>query len=222
MRALAALVLALVVACSASPAISPRDCTPGTTSACACPGALGVQTCGAEGRLGACVCGDAGGQVDVPADAPVSPVDAPPALDVPTDGALPALDVVTPQDRPQATDAGADAPDAADAPGDVPRDTTPPCESRNLCGNTCVVDYETDPQNCGACFISCPASVLGSVPTCRGGRCTLGCRSGFVTCGTGACVDPRAPSFDCAACGFSCPDGQRCNYDGRRGTCVPR
>lgn len=59
MRALVAL-LAVLVACSAAPAISPRDCTPGATSACACPGAVGVQTCGADGTLGACVCADAG------------------------------------------------------------------------------------------------------------------------------------------------------------------
>lgn len=217
MRALAALVLALVVACSASPAISPRDCTPGTTSACACPGALGVQTCGADGTLGACVCADAGVSRE---DAPSRPQDAPPVLDVGTDAPLPTLDAPGVLDGPTGP---LDAP-AADAPDvvDVPRDTTPPCEPRNLCGAVCVTDYQTDPQNCGACFISCPATVTGSVPTCRGGRCTLGCRAGFVTCGVGACVDPLAPTFDCAMCGFNCPEGQRCNYDGRRGTCVPR
>ena len=210
------LALLLLVACSASPALSPRDCTPGATSACACPGASGVQVCAADGMLGACACADGGAPIE---DAPPSSEDVARAPDVRADVPAVAPDAPEAQDRPQGADtAAADVP----AMADVPRDMTPPCVPRNLCGAVCVVDYQTDPQNCGACFVSCPATVARSVPTCRGGRCTLGCRAGLVTCGLSACVDPRGPSFDCAACGFNCPEGQRCDYDGRRGACVPR
>lgn len=73
-----ALVLALALGCAADPALAPRDCTPGTSSPCACPGgAAGAQTCTAEGRVGACVCADAGESSDA-----VEAVDAP-ATDAP-------------------------------------------------------------------------------------------------------------------------------------------
>ena len=87
MRHLVALLL-LCVACSAGPTVAPRDCTPGATAACACPGASGVQTCTAGGTLGACVCADAGARVDAtsssdaamprdagPRDVPLRPAD---------------------------------------------------------------------------------------------------------------------------------------------------
>lgn len=56
----------LLAACAADPVLPPRDCTPGTTSACVCLGAMtGVQTCTADGHVGACLCPDAGGSSDV-------------------------------------------------------------------------------------------------------------------------------------------------------------
>lgn len=53
--------------CAVDPVTAPRDCTPGASVACACPGASGVQTYADEGVLSACECpdapasGDAGG-----------------------------------------------------------------------------------------------------------------------------------------------------------------
>lgn len=72
------LALALVLlGCSADPVIAPRDCTPGTTTTCACPGASGVQTCTAAGTVGACVCPDGGGGVDAVAVGDGGGADAP-------------------------------------------------------------------------------------------------------------------------------------------------
>lgn len=67
-----ALLLALTLTACSSPSIAPRDCTPGQTAACDCPGGgTAVQLCGTDGRLGACMCPDAGELVDVVApDAP--------------------------------------------------------------------------------------------------------------------------------------------------------
>ena len=70
----------LISACATDPALAPRDCTPGTTTGCVCPGVLasGVQVCSADGQLGACMCPDAGGLADVVAvgDSAASPSDA--------------------------------------------------------------------------------------------------------------------------------------------------
>lgn len=108
MRPAALFTLALLVACTTDPVVAPRDCTPGQTSACVCPGAAGVQTCTDAGTLGACVCPDAGTDAtssDAPAldaptadrpDVPSAPdvVDAGPGPDV-VDAAAPPSDVLT-------------------------------------------------------------------------------------------------------------------------------
>lgn len=138
------LILALLSACSAAPAISPRDCTPGATSACACPGASGVQTCGADGALGACVCADAGGGVDA-----VTSSDAAPALDRvdPRDAAVPA-DLVAVVDAPQ-------LPDVADA-GRCPNGTRAVCDGRSVSLQSGeLVDGVR--RHCGACGTTCAA-----------------------------------------------------------------
>ncbi len=81
-HALAALVLA--AACS-STSVAPRDCTPGQTVACDCPGGgSAVQVCGTDGRLGACMCPDAGAaedqlEVDAAEDVAAADVVAPDA-----------------------------------------------------------------------------------------------------------------------------------------------
>lgn len=115
-----ALLLALTLAaCATDPTLAPRDCTPGATSACVCPGASGVQTCTAEGQLSACVCADAGGLADVGAvgDSAASPdvASAPDRQELfdaqetssMRDGAAEA----SAEDRPDAS-VGHDAPDA--------------------------------------------------------------------------------------------------------------
>lgn len=149
MKAALAFALALV-ACSAGPTVAPRDCTPGATSACVCPGSSGVQTCSAEGRLGACVCADAGAQVDVV----TSSSDA-------------ALDAPAPTDRPSVADA-VDAP-----PADDGRDPRCPANAPFMCSGGSCWNLQTSngmipARNCGACGNECPTSA----PECVGGRCT--------------------------------------------------
>lgn len=122
--------LLLCVACSAGPTVAPRNCTPGATSACACPGASGVQTCTADGTLGACVCADAGARVDATSssDAGVRP-DAGPR-DVPLRPADPRC-----ADRLTARDwCGPD-------------------------GSGACVDRMTDPNNCGGCGARCTGAM---------------------------------------------------------------
>ena len=103
--------LALLVACSVDPVVAPRDCTPGQTSACVCPGAAGVQTCTAEGTLGACVCPDAGTDAtssDAPVvDVPVARPDVVTAADVVD--VVPGVDVVDAGAPPSDVLSGGDA-----------------------------------------------------------------------------------------------------------------
>jgi len=205
-------ILAAVLAfgCSVSAEIAPRDCTPGTTGACVCPGGVvGVQVCDEGGAVGACSC---------PAEAPSVPAGA-------SDAATPVL----PTDAP-ATATG----DAVTAPGDavtadaaVPADVALPpdvvapppqpsrdvvaCEPRNLCGTVCVTDYSTDPMNCGGCFVRCHARADGGVPACSQGVCVHRCAPGLVACGPTLCVDPSGPRYNCAECGNVCAAGFVCS-----------
>ncbi len=152
----AVLLALLLVACS-FPTIAPRDCTPGTTSACVCAAAQasGVQVCTAEGTLGACVCADAG---MVLADTGVLP-DAPPATDRPE-----FADAVT------ARDAGLE--DAAEARADVP----PTATDAAAAGDAQVSCEGPIPQRCSStahCQAMCLPSGVNRLPWCctPGGEC---------------------------------------------------
>lgn len=199
------LILSLVLAggCVEAPAITPRDCTPRATFACACPGASGVQTCGAEGTLGACVCGVDGSAGDAPPedrpaldavaeDAPPPRADVPLVPDVAPDAPTPALDAVSPQDAAMAPrDAGCDA-------------------GRN------------DPNNCGGCGIVCPYSPNARA-VCREGMCAAECNAGRADCDgalTHGCETNLAdnPSH-CGACGAVCT-GQQATFRCVSGMCM--
>lgn len=184
MRHLLAAVLAF--GCSVSAELAPRDCTPGTTAACVCPGGVvGAQVCDEVGAVGACAC---------PAEAPPVPADAP-------DGATP----VPPADAPAASssDAAVTA-DVAIAPDVV----VPPQPSRDVAA--CGDGLDSDPMNCGACGRRCPAPGPNTAPVCVAGRCSHTCAPGMVPCGSMSCADPNAPGFDCRRCGFQCPSAQSC------------
>lgn len=201
MRSTALLILVLL-GCAVDPTLAPRDCTPGQTAPCACPGATGVQTCEAPGELGACVCPDAGSAADVPAtDAPAQPVDAPPVPDAAPDAPTDAADAGSPQDAPQ----DAPAPDVVMSPADVPR--------------TCPgVDLIRDVANCGACGNVCPVWP-NTTAQCLNGGCSNTCAGGFLGCDAnyrnGCEVDPLTDSRNCGACRRACAPSQTC----RNGVC---
>lgn len=120
----------LFAACSSSPTVAPRDCTPGATSACVCPGANGAQTCSAEGRLGACVCPDAGARVDAASSSDAGALQDGGGRDVPLRPADPRC-----ADRLTA------------------RDWCGPDD-----GGVCV-DRQRDPNNCGGCGARCTGAM---------------------------------------------------------------
>lgn len=212
-----ALAAALLVACSASPALSPRDCTPGATLACACPGASGVQTCEASGTLGACVCAD-GGAGDAPpedrpaldavaGDAPASRADALPVPDVAPDAPTPAVDAGSPQDAPVARD-------VVCGRGEVV------CGGGSALSPTVCAILAEDPLNCGRCGRQCaPIGTDNTVPYCGGGACLLECAVNFTDCdgdpGNGCETDMRRPGFSCSRCGNRCPRRLTCDLGGR-------
>lgn len=187
---------AFALGCSVSAEIAPRDCTPGTTAACACPGgSVGAQVCDEAGAVGTCSC---------PAEAPPVPADAsdastavPPA-DVPAMGAQEAGTV--------------DAAVSADvvAPPTPTRDVVA-CDPRHLCGATCVDSFATDPANCGACGVRCSPRADGGVPACSQGVCVHRCAPGLVACSLTRCADPTLPGFDCQQCSWQCAAGFVCS-----------
>lgn len=187
---------AFALGCSVSAEIAPRDCTPGTTAACVCPGgSVGAQVCDEAGAVGACSC---------PADAPLVPADT-------ADASTP----TPPADVPAMGAQEAGTADAAIAP-DVVAPTTPTrdvvaCDPRHLCGATCVDSFATDPANCGACGVRCVARADGGVPACSQGVCVHRCAPGLVACGAALCVDPSGPRYNCAECGNVCAAGFVCS-----------
>lgn len=146
--------------CATDPILAPRDCTPGTTSACVCPGASGVQACTAEGRVGACVCVDAGVLPDA-----VTVPDAPPATDRPE-----------PPDAVTVRDAGLE--DAAEARADVPPTATDAAAPGDA---TSATDAQVScegpiPRRCSSsahCQAMCVPSGINRLPWCctPGGEC---------------------------------------------------
>lgn len=231
MRQLPLALIALLAACAADPVIAPRDCTPGQTATCVCPGASGVQTCGSDGRLGACACPDADvvgvdvAVTDVPAVDAVSPedrtapmdaaavVDAGPA-DVPLvcDADLrtdPAHCGACGNACPARANAGVDC--VAGACGILCRAGFANCNTMSADG--CEVDTNTSAAHCGRCGRAC---ATGQV--CEFGRCKLPCADGWTRCGAspeddGSCADLRSNRERCGVCFGDervCPSESRC------------
>ena len=200
---IAAVATLLSLGCAIAPALSPRDCTPGASSACACPGASGVQTCGDDGTLGACACADGGAPVEdaSPAtqDAPLAPSDATDAPSPPRDAGAPS-EVIS---------------DDAGTVRDVP---PPPCRWQT-CGTACV-RVSDGPLNCGGCGHVCAPRFAGADVVCVHGSCVERCREGLVACGSGLCVEYNLESFDCLRCGSSCPTGYYCQTRATPSRCV--
>jgi len=209
MRALVA-ILAALTACAVEPSLSPRDCTPGVSTPCACAdGRSGAQVCQGDGVMGACACLS-------PADAGAAP-DAPAAPSDARAEAATAADALSP-----VRDAGAPSDSAQEAAPPVPADVPPACPPALRCGAECMVDAQTDPRHCGGCGIRCPAPPRGMVAVCAAGRCGATCLEGFVQCGS-ICVDPRREGFDCRRCGYQCPIGEVCRgVNADRAECVAR
>lgn len=213
MRPLAALVLVVLVACSAAPVLAPRDCTPGQSVVCACPGGTGAQACGADGTLGACVCPDAGASdasaVDTPAPFDrVTPdvVDAAPTVDAGEPGDV--VDV--------ATDSGRWAePDVV-----CGRDETRCAGGSALTPSYCA-DLRGDPLNCGGCGRRCqPVRPDTMMAVCFAASCQSECMTGLIDCDgdlANGC-ERRLSETDCRRCGNRCPPRLTCDLNGR---CVP-
>lgn len=72
---------------------------------------------------------------------------------------------------------------------------TPPATM--LCSGSCV-DINTNPGNCGACGVACPAVANGSA-TCTARSCGVSCNAGYHQC-SGTCADNNSPM----TCGTMC------------------
>lgn len=190
------LLAVFLVACS--PTLTPRvECVPGSVAACEClDGREGRQLCIDVNLYAACVCGASDAGVG-----PDSPVQVPDVVSAPVDRP----DAGVPVDVLPMGEQDAGTPDVPAVP-----DVAPVCPERQRCGSTCVADYTTDPDHCGACFIRCQARGIGTIPACSQGRCVQRCAAGLVSCGVDRCVNPNTPGFDCEMCGYQCLEGYRC------------
>ena len=73
------------------------------------------------------------------------------------------------------------------------------CESGlQVCGDQCV-DIQTDPENCGDCFVFCGEA------TCVNGQCQ--CEEGLQFCDNFSCVDTQTDVINCGGCGQTCFGG---------------
>lgn len=75
------------------------------------------------------------------------------------------------------------------------------CPREDASGFHCI-DVLSNPENCGACGLSCPAAT-----TCVDGQCT--CAAGLLLCGT-TCVDPSSDRRNCGDCGVACGSDNDC------------
>jgi hypothetical protein len=73
-------------------------------------------------------------------------------------------------------------------------------EACERCGGTDCIDLATDPLNCGACGVPCPAGVA-----CVGGMCDC---EALTACGD-QCVDTEMDPLHCGGCDNDC-DGAAC------------
>src|SRR5262249_34180853 len=93
------------------------------------------------------------------------------------------------------------------------------------CGWSCA-KLDTDTQNCGDCFVQCPAG-----QTCQNGRCSGSMDCGpwqqdaycdpdagasFLCCAGLGCIDTSYDSQNCGFCGAVCDAGTTCDA----GVCV--
>ncbi len=86
------------------------------------------------------------------------------------------------------------------------------CKStENLCNGTCceggcVLDMNSDTQNCGGCGIQCNDGEL-----CTSGHCMLTCQAGTERCetqsGSVVCADLSTSTAHCGSCNNACPSG---------------
>ena len=157
------LLFILALAACSSPTVAPRDCTPGQTVSCDCPGgAAAVQVCGTDGRLGGCMCADAGEAIDTGS---TTDSGACSPLQSRCNGVC--VDLVSDSSNCGACNAPCAGTQICRASRCQPRDGG--CAAgQMLCGAACV-DVLTDNTNCGAC-----GRVCGTSSRCVSGTCLEG------------------------------------------------
>jgi hypothetical protein len=76
------------------------------------------------------------------------------------------------------------------------------------CGGTSCANFNTDPNNCGACGSVCQP-VANGTPLCSGGACGVNCNASFTACGN-VCLNLATDPNHCGTCSNVCGAGRTC------------
>ena len=104
----------------------------------------------------------------------------------------------------------------------VSKSGAPACPStQSLCGDSCAT-LSHDPQNCGACGVTC-----GAGEACSAGECTTTCGGEQSFCSAGDAGDAGSPycatfasdNANCGGCGVACAAGEMCSNGSCQTTC---
>ncbi|MEO7113285.1 MAG: hypothetical protein ABI183_22790 [Polyangiaceae bacterium] len=131
-------------------------------------------------------------------------------LGVATDSGHIILDAGTPTDAAAASDSAVSISAASTCPS-----------AQTACSGSCAT-LSRDPQNCGACGVTC-----GAGEECSAGECTTTCGGDQSLCGGGDAGDAGSPycaSFatdnaNCGGCGVHCGAGEMCSSGSCQTTC---